>query len=123
MHVPLQLISLAWHVTTQTLLLHTDPAGQLSPAVPTPPVPHCPVAPQKILLDVGSTQDPPQSISVCRHDVWHALAEQTSPEGHVVPAEPLPPVPHCPVAPQNVLLDVGSTQDPPQLTSAPGQEV
>jgi hypothetical protein len=123
MHVPLQLISPAWQVTTHTLLPHTDPAGQVSPAVPTPAVPHCPVAPQYWLLVVGSTQDPPQSISVCRHDVWHALPEQTSPAGHVMPTEPLPPVPHSPVAPQKVLLDVGSTQDPPQLTSTPGQEV
>jgi len=107
-----------WHAEST----HVDPAGHVVPAVPTPSVAHPAVAPQYCPLVVGSMHEPPQLTSVPRHDVVQEPSEQTCPDGHASPAVPLSPVPHCPVAPQKMSLDVGSMQVPPQLISVPGQE-
>ncbi len=53
----------SWHVATAPPpgAEHTVPGPHDEPALPTPPTPHCPVAPQYAGLVFGSTHAPPQS--------------------------------------------------------------
>ncbi|MEI4907990.1 hypothetical protein Q8G40_28310, partial [Klebsiella pneumoniae] len=66
-----------------------------------------PLAPQWKLSVLGSTQAPSQSTNVGGQVVWHAPLEQNWPTRHTVP--PVGPV-QVPLAPQWVLLVVGSVQ-------------
>jgi hypothetical protein len=120
--VPLQLISLPGQVTAQPLGVQTSPlVVQFWPGLPIPPVPQPAVAPQYWLLEVGSMQVPPQSISLPGHETEHCPLPHTCPEGHATPALP-EPLPHPSAAPQCWLLVDGSMQPPLQLISVPGQD-
>jgi hypothetical protein len=118
MQAPPQLTSVARHDVVHEPVEHTCPDGQAIPAVPLSAVAHCPVAPQKALLDAGSTQLPPQLISVPGHETWQVPVLQTWPARQGIPAlPPASPVPQPDVAPQNVRSVWGFTHVPPQLTS------
>ena len=79
--------------------LQTWPLVQGVPADPLP-MPQPSVAPQYVGSVAGLTQAPPQLTSVPGHETEHMAALHTSPLGHIVPALPIPPVPHPAVAPQ-----------------------
>jgi hypothetical protein len=98
-HTPPQLISLPGQETWQVPFPHTFPIAQATPALP-PPLPHRPVAPQLPRLVVGSTQTPPQSISLPGQATWQLPLLHTVPVLHAVPALPASPTPHPGVAPQ-----------------------
>jgi hypothetical protein len=116
-HEPPQLISLPGHDVPHAPPLHTWPALHAVPALA--PV-HVPDAPQYVLLVVGSTQEPPQLISLPGHDVPHTPPVHAWPASHAVPA--LAPV-QAPDAPQYMLLVAGSTHAPPHRISEPGHAV
>jgi hypothetical protein len=101
---------------------HTFPAEHVVPGVPASPTPQPAVAPQNWLLLSGSMQSPLHATSPGGHVIPHTPPAHVCPLPHCVPAEPLPPTPHPPVAPQNWLSDVGSTHLPLQSTCPGWQE-
>jgi hypothetical protein len=113
---PLQLISAPGHETEHDPPEQTCPLGHEVPPVQPAPTPQC------WLLFDGSTQVPLQFTSLPGQDTEQVPLLQTWPLGHALPALPMPPVPQPAVAPQCALLVVGSTQEPLQLISLPGQE-
>jgi hypothetical protein len=122
MQLPPQLISVPGQDTWQEPFAHTFPLLQAAPALPDPPAPHAPLAPQYELLLSGSTQMPPQSISFPGHETWQLPLPQTLPTAHEAPALPPPVAVQEPLAPQLLRLVCGSMQIPPQLISLPGHE-
>jgi hypothetical protein len=112
-------------LTAQVPLAQTVPAVQTLPAVPASATPQPAVAPQKLGLVVGSTHVAcPLTVQRTRffaQVAWQVPTEQISPPPQVVPAVPASPTPHPGVAPQKVLLLVGSTQAPLQATCPGGQ--
>jgi hypothetical protein len=118
--VPSQTISLPGQETVQVLDTHASPEAQTIPAEPLP-LPHPTDAPQNCVLEVGSMQLPPHTISLPGQETVQALDTHASPEAQTVPAEPLP-LPQPALAPQYCALEVGSMQVPPQTISLPGQE-
>jgi hypothetical protein len=93
------------------LSMHPNPVVHVNPAMP-PLTPQPAVAPQYVLLLVGSMHEPPHATSVPGQP--QPLVVHTAPGMQLMPALP-PAVPQPAVAPQYCVLLVGSTQLPPQL--------
>jgi hypothetical protein len=124
MQMPLQLISPVGHERAHMPPLQTWPFTHCVPRLlPASSTPQPGVAPQKVGSVAGLMQMAPQFTSPVGHETEHTPPLQTWPFRHSVPAEPASPMSHPAVAPQCMLLLVGSTHIPPQTSCIPGHDV